>query len=120
MGRIVVIEDDPHIAEVLRDLLEGTGHAVTVATSVEELPPPDSYDAVITDLLAVPAYETGRARAWLDTLRARYRGARMLLVTGHSEAADDGPETLGIDAVVRKPFRIDQIESLVAGLLQAS
>lgn len=116
MAEILIIEDDPDTAEVLRGVVSGPDRVVIVVTSPAGLPP-RRFDAILTDLLVVAAYESEAVRAWTGLLRERYPAARLVLVTGHAGAAEDGPERLGVDAVVGKPFDIGALEQLVASLL---
>src|SRR3546814_12944925 len=51
--RLLIVEDEPHLGQQLKNTLEGVGYAVDLATDGEEghfLGSTESYDAVVLDL----------------------------------------------------------------------
>jgi CheY-like chemotaxis protein len=106
--RVLLVEDNPDVAEVSRELLEQLGYRVRVvgdATSaLEEIEcAPTEIDLVVSDIvMAGPIDGLGLARA----LRERFPSLAVLLVTGYSDVAGS------VDAefpVLRKPYRLAEL-----------
>lgn len=120
---IVVIEDDPDIAELVEGILSDAGHALLVRSGLGEGPadPADPADLgvrlVITDLVALRSYDRDAVRDWVSKVRARYPRAAIAVATAHSAAAQDGARAIGADAVLMKPFDIDLFTKTVESLL---
>ncbi len=116
-GRILVIDDEFEIAEVVRDVLTGDGHTVETALTGSDgvrLAASTTYDLVFTDL-GMPDM-TGWEVA--DRIKAGHPDLPVVLVTGWG-ASLDGSEVKrrGISAVVHKPFEIDEILRTAARVL---
>ncbi len=111
--RILVIDDEPEVRQVLIDLLTRDGHQVTAC--------PDGraglarfraepFDLVITDLgMPGPSgWEVARL------VKAEGLGTPVALMTGWSDQVDtEEAETRGVDFLVAKPFRSDDILTVV-------
>ena len=69
--RILVIDDDVTLAELMRVVLEDAEFTVAVATNPRDLPS-GRFDCIITDLVTVGAYAAEDARDWLLRLSDRY------------------------------------------------
>jgi CheY-like chemotaxis protein len=105
------------VRTVTTKLLRLKGHEVTeadsgfvalVALAMGEPPP---FDLVITDL-SMPEM-SGRELA--QQIRRDHPGLPVLLLTGDTDAeADDGT----VDAVVKKPFKLDALEEAIQALLR--
>ena len=111
--RILVVDDEPMVRTVTAKLLRLKGHDVTEAEGgPEALDRFDEggYDLVITDL-SMPDM-SGRELA--HHLRKRSRSMPILLLTGDTDA-DDSTEQ--VNAVVRKPFKLDELESVIQRVL---
>lgn len=118
MPRILVVDDDPHIREVVRFALEKAGHEVFVATdgraaleAVERHPP----DAIVLDVL-MPEQDG------LEVCRTlRGRGARMpiLFLSSRDDELDRilGLE-LGGDDYISKPFSPRELVARVKAQLR--
>ena len=107
MTRVLVLDDDVPIAELIRVVLEDAGMLVTVRTSSQALPA-EQFDRIVTDLLTLNAYDLGDARDWILRLADRYPGVPVIVVTAHPEAARDS-EAFGATRVLIKPFDLDQL-----------
>lgn len=116
-GRILVIDDEPEVAEVLRDVLVSEGHSVDMAVSAADgihLATVTPYDIVFTDL-GMPdmsgwdvAERIGQARP----------GVPVALVTGWGSSLDEAEaRQRGVSAVVHKPFEISDLARTAARML---
>jgi DNA-binding response OmpR family regulator len=107
--RILVIEDDRKLVEVLRQGLKEKGFAVDTAADGDEgldLALATEYDAIVLDLM-LPK------RGGLDLLkelRARHRAAPVLILTARSSVEDRirGLD-LGADDYLAKPFSFQEL-----------
>lgn len=106
MATILVIEDDPHVVTLLRELLRAEGHDVEVATDglagLLKLRNP-AVDAVLLDVM-MPDVDGTRV---LQQLLEEHDGSLpvpVLVVTGSPEGARTCRGLLGDDRVFEKPF----------------
>ena len=112
MAQILVIDDDPAIAELLYSVLVEGGHDPEAATTLDGFES-DSYELVISDLLNNrDAYQADAASAWVAEIRLRIPGVPVVVCTAHRRAASD-VEVIGADAVITKPFDVDEFLALV-------
>jgi PAS domain S-box-containing protein len=116
-GRILVIDDEPHLREVVTNLLKLEGHvAVGVASGAEgvEAFRAEPFDVVITDL-GMPDF-TGLEVA--RTVRSLWPEVKVVLCTGWNVTVSEADlENCSIDRLLEKPFRLDQVLRLVHDLL---
>ena len=120
MARILVVDDEKDVRDVLAETLERSGHAVVVAADGEEaadLHHRQHFDLIVSDL-AMPGGDG------IDLARAVRAHARpdipILLVT-----ASASPQTLarayraGVTAHLDKPFKMAELRDQVAAMLAA-
>jgi DNA-binding NtrC family response regulator len=112
--RILVIDDDATLAELIRVVLEDAEFTVAVATNPRDLPS-GRFDCIVTDLVTVGAYHLNDSRDWLLRLADRYPGVPTLVATAHSQAHRD-QVALGATAVIVKPFDVDVLIATVREL----
>ena len=86
--RILVIDDDVTLAELMRVVLEDAEFTVAVATNPRDLPS-GRFDCIVTDLVTVGPYAVDEARDWLLRLSDRYPLVPTLVATAHAEARAD-------------------------------
>lgn len=113
--RVLVVDDDPAVRDVLARILQRGGHRVTTAVSGEEalaVFTPGQYDLLFTDL-GMPGM--GGA-ALLDHLRAIDPYLVAVVITGWGQLDDARHNLLGAMAVVPKPFSASRITELVGEL----
>jgi PAS domain S-box-containing protein len=111
---ILVVEDNPEVAEVAAGLLEELGHKVRVATGAESALrslAAEPVDLVFSDVVMAGEMDgVGLARR----LRAEHPDLPVLLATGYSEAV----ERLGDEfPLLRKPYRLPELSRAVNALL---
>ena len=108
--RILAVEDEPEILDVIRAVLTHAGHTVVTAASGREaleLFSREAVDLVVTDL-GMPGM-TGLVLA--GELKSR-RPVPIILLTGWAEELDDhvGP----VDVIVAKPFNRERLLEAIA------
>ena len=108
---IVLVEDDPDIAELILELLRDLGHGAMHLRDRAGMGPDGAVRLALTDLVSVGATEASRANEWIATLRSTYPQAAVVVVTAFSDIVRPGPG--GPDAVVQKPFAIEDFVDAV-------
>jgi PAS domain S-box-containing protein len=116
-GRILVIDDEPHLREVITNLLKLEGHlTLGVGSGMEgvEMFRSEAFDVVITDL-GMPDL-TGLEVA--RKVREMRPEAKVILCTGWNAAVSrPEQEAAGVHRLLEKPFRLDRLLHLVHELL---
>jgi|SRR5207247_3250792 len=116
MARIMILDDDQIILDLLRTVLSDAGHSVLSAPRLDAIPPGATADLVIIDLVPLKAYRRDHALEWITSIRARFAGAPLFVVTAHAAAMDE-PDRLGADAILAKPFDVETLLTRVDELL---
>jgi DNA-binding response OmpR family regulator len=116
--RILVVEDDPDVASVVRRTFEGEGFSVDVATNGPDglwQANNDQYDAVVLDL-QLPGLSGYRV---CEQMRAAGTWTPVLMLTAKDGEYDeaDGLD-LGADDYLTKPFSTVVLVSRVRALLR--
>lgn len=122
MARILLVDDDPDIREVLRDHLESAGHSVVEAQNgrvgmvmLGENP----YDLVITDVFM----PDGDGLEFINELHAKAGELPVIAISGGG-SHDFGLEmlsvssVLGAKAILAKPFNSDVLLRTVEQVLR--
>lgn len=115
---ILVIEDQPLIRETMADILALEGHRVTLACDGEEgiaLFEDGEYDIVCTDLgmPGLSGWEVVRA------IKQRRHDVPVIMVTGWGVTIDQSQmEREGVEAVIAKPFDMEEVLGIVRNLMQ--
>ena len=116
--RILCIDDEPELRELMRDVLEAYHHKVTVAAGGKEglemfqsnLRGPAPYEMVITDL-GMPDID-GRQVA--RSIKAESPRTPVIMLTGWGTMIKADKETNPeVDAVLSKPPRIQELNDLL-------
>jgi DNA-binding response OmpR family regulator len=108
MKKILVLDDDHVILDLLNTVLTDAGYDTTLATGPDAIPANANVDLVITDLVPLKAYQRESALAWVASLRARFAGAAVFVLTAHRAAAAED-DNLGASAIITKPFDVDAL-----------
>ncbi len=120
MSRILIVEDEPHLAQGLRFNLEAEGHAVKIVESGEDalqllLKDNEIFDAVILDIMLpgkdgfVVARELRDAEQFVPLLMLTARGRPEDVLKGFEAGADD---------FLPKPFNLDILQARIRSLLR--
>jgi PAS domain S-box-containing protein len=114
-ANILVVEDNPEVAEVAAGLLEQLGHRCRVvgntAAALAALEEGEKPDLVFTDVVMAGEMD-GVALA--RRLRDENRGLPVLLATGYSQAT----EGLGDEfPILHKPYKLDDLARAVSAAL---
>jgi len=122
MSRILIVEDEQHLANGLRFNLEAEQYDVDIADNGEDAlqrlaAEPNRYDLVILDLM-LPGIDGFEVVATLRRTR-RFVPVLMLTARGRSEDVLRGFE-MGADDYLTKPFELPILISRVRGLLRRS
>src|SRR5688572_30192828 len=114
--RILVVEDDPAMADLLRRALMREGHAVDVAATGEDglwSASEYAFDAVVLDVTIPPPDGIELVRQ----LRARGRGIPVLMLSARDEVGDRVAGLLaGADDYLPKPFALAELFARVRAL----
>jgi len=118
MARILVVEDDSSLRQILEMFLKKAGHDVVTAASAEEAAPliePGDFDLVMTDL------KLGR-RSGLDVLsqaKAAAPDCEVIVMTAYStvETAIEAMRRGAFD-YVGKPFKLEEISITIEKALE--
>lgn len=116
-AKILFIDDDENIRDVMRDMLEFLNHEVVLATSGEEgveLFKKGDFDMVMTDLgmSGISGWEVVKI---CKSIRSHIP---VIMVSGWGNQIDD--EMVGqsyLDGIMAKPFEINKIKNLIQEVL---
>jgi DNA-binding response OmpR family regulator len=120
MSRILIVEDEAHLAEGLRFNLEAEGHAVQISDNGEDalkrlLKERESFDALVLDVMLpgkdgfLVARELRRAKNFTPLLMLTARGRPEDVLKGFESGADD---------YLPKPFNLAILIARVESLLR--
>ena len=116
--KILVVDDEDFVRELLQDLLEAEGCEVQVAENggvALEIFQTTKFDGVFTDvgMPGMSGWELAQA------IRARNQNIPIAVITGWGEAVGSTEQkAAGVDWVVAKPFSADRIVELVNEIKQ--
>ena len=118
--RILVVDDEPQVADTLRMVLTYGGHSVEIAEdAVRALSMFEAgkYDLVITDFALGKMNGLDLARA----IKGRSAGQPIMLITAYAESVAMGEERLtNIDFLLGKPFSLEQLQKGLDKIFPAS
>jgi len=120
MSRILIVEDESHIAQGLRFNLEAEGHAVQLTDNGEDalkrlLKDREAFDLVVLDVM-LPAKDGFQVASELRQSR-NYTPVLMLTARGRPEDVLKGFES-GADDYLPKPFNLDILIARIGSLLR--
>jgi two-component system chemotaxis response regulator CheY len=105
---VLVVDDDPHLCEIITDVLEAEGHTTRTAANGQEainLIRERKPQLILLDLM-MPVMN-----GWelADTLKASpgWADIPIVFVTAAHSAIQRKPQEMGVKAIISKPFDID-------------
>ncbi|MBI2387988.1 MAG: response regulator [Deltaproteobacteria bacterium] len=118
-GRVLVVDDEEDLRQVIGDLLDAEGYDVTTVGSGDEalrLARSNHYDVVTMDL-RMPGLS---GRDTLAALRHIDPATVPIVVSGYATPDDaTAVRELGAYEVLSKPFDVDQLVAVVGGAMSA-
>ena len=115
--RVLAVDDEPPVREILTHLLEGEGHHVVVASGAREALErcqEEAFDLVITDM-AMPGMSGEQLASALKTLSP---GLPVMLLTGFGAFLDPA-KSADVDVIASKPITLEELRRGVAAALDS-
>ena len=114
--KILVVDDEPQVADTIRMVLALSGHAIDVAASADralELYQPGKYNLVISDYSLGNMNGLALARA----IKERCITQPIILITAYAESMAMQKDTLtDIDFMLGKPFALSQLQEALTAV----
>ena len=120
MARILVIDDDPYIRALVRQLLEPRGYAIVEADEGDhglDLHRQEPVDLVITDIVM----QGKEGLATIREFRSEFPHVKIIAMSGGGITGIDYlplAKDLGASHVFGKPFKVDELQKAVQDLLE--
>lgn len=116
--RVLVVDDEPGILDLLADVLLASGYEVTLAMNGQKAMvtlTQNRFDLVISDI-HMPEWNGFDLLRWM---KRTGRGEKVIVMTGSAEhpSVADG-KMYPVEALLRKPFRIPVFLETVEALLR--
>jgi CheY-like chemotaxis protein len=116
-ARILVVDDESTVREILAEILESQGHTVMIADGGRRalnLLSENEFDIIFTDL-GMPEMNGWEVAKFVKLMHPHMP---VIMTTGWGEEIDPARAALeGVDRVVAKPFQMTEILELVAQVL---
>lgn len=117
MERILVIDDDVLMLDVVREMLEQEGYTVTTASSGEEglrLFAENPTDVLITDIIM--PHKDGVSV--ISEVKSDFPQARIIAISGTPKLETfEAAVGAAVNRVIAKPFSLDELLDAVAQLI---
>lgn len=113
--RVLIVDDEPLVADMLQQMLDFAGYHVDVAFGAEEalkVYKPGAFDLVISDY-SMPGLKGDALAAAIRTQAPRQR---IVILTGFEGLASCGPAD--VDLVVSKPINLNEFLPAIARLFE--
>lgn len=113
--RVLVVEDEPGVDKLLKDILNDMGHHVELFSNADEAVP--SIPSVHYVLSDINQPEGMGGYGLLAEVRRIYDGVQLpfILMSGYSIAPELVPPTA--QAFLKKPFGVSELEAVISGVL---
>ncbi|GJQ58717.1 MAG: response regulator [Candidatus Scalindua sp. AMX11] len=124
-AKILIIEDEEVILEMMKIILEGKGHKVFISKDASvglEMYENHQYDVVLCDL-AMPKVNGWKVANFIKNLDAIRKAIKtpVILITGYeldTESLDYKKE--GVDFVLQKPIEFKELERIINDIVAAT
>lgn len=115
MKRVLIVDDDKAISEVLSMLLSDAGYEVAAVVSADEVFKVVAKDSSRPDFILMDMLLSGSNGATIARkLKADEKAASIpLVLMSANPHAEEESRSVGADAFLAKPFDIDEVLSLV-------
>jgi signal transduction histidine kinase/CheY-like chemotaxis protein len=113
--RILAVDDEPELRDMIALMLGNDGHAVRTAGSGDEalaVLEVDEFDMVLSDV------GMSGMNGWelVERVRGRWPSLRLVLATGWGAEIDPArARQQGVEAVIAKPFRFSDLRRVLSG-----
>lgn len=107
-GHVLVVEDDPSIRQLLRELLESEGFeasATGAGSEACELLGRERFDAILLDVRLADMH----AAEFIRTCPALLEGRLPIVLMSAAPEDLDVPRSTGVVAYIAKPFDLDDV-----------
>jgi DNA-binding NtrC family response regulator len=118
MGKILVVDDEIDILEILQELLEDEGHTVTTFDSANqalECLKENSFDLIISDIKMPVMNGIEFLKSCNEIERSCYEN--FVFMTGFAEVTEEEATSLGAKGFFMKPLDLDKFINDMNGLL---
>lgn len=120
MANILIIDDDPQLRGVLREILASNDHQISEqenGSNVLQFLSQNPVDVLITDII-MPEKDGFEV---IPAVKKQYPALKVIAISGGSSYGPDSyldiAKILGADRVFSKPFKINDISQAVTELL---
>ena len=111
--KILVVDDEDYVRELMHTLLNKMGYEVTVAESSEDalrLIKKEYFPVIITDLLLMGM----DGLEFCEILRQKSKKSKVFALTGHVNLYDAGKlENAGFSGLFKKPIDIGEMKKII-------
>ena len=109
--RVLVVESDRAMRELLRDVLEGAGHLVVERADGTDLADGETFDAVVLD----PDFPGDAGDTLLERFQDRRPSVPVIVITAFGGTAfAEAAARRGAYACLEKPFRVSRVLDTLA------
>ena len=111
--KILVIDDQPEILEILSEILEILGHevyAITTGNNLEKIFDVHDIDMVISDyqMPDMTGYDIAKI------IKDKYSKVKVYIVSGfHNVLSEEKMQKYGVCGLLDKPFKMDELKEIL-------
>lgn len=113
--KFLVVDDEPELVSLLKTMMELMGGKVQTATEGQEaiklFETQSDFDVVITDH-TMPG-QNADGLTLTRKIREMNTSVIILMVTGHAEEVEKDAKEAGVNALIPKPFKIEEIVEIL-------
>jgi len=113
---ILIVEDQPMVANALRMILKIDGYDVVIATNGQEaleVYQPGKFGLIFTDY-KMPGMSGHELAA---TIKSRDATQRIILITAYSDLAQHDNRSAHVDFVLEKPWSVDSLRAAITKVM---